>query len=439
MLRNFHPEAQGISLYPLTASRREVLTSSVPTLLAVSHSIEQTVMQHHLDGVFYAGFQRMSAFLPQAARFRTLASRCRKVYIFGYPDAPTPDIPNLEYIYLKENAPLVSEWFIIFYHSKFSAGLLTRQVGEVVSATVRSNEFGRGRLYQGLTTFENTIIQPAAKILSRVAGEPEPEFISTGLQTPSSTYAQEFSGYMEQANGRVLALYHTLDERTKTLERMETIVRTMISRQAWNDASELLAGQASPAASNRQQLTILFTDIEGFTRMFSYVNIDLLTNLLNRYFTLLSTVIYQNHGDVDKFLGDGMLAFFTQPGDAVKAARQIQARLQNFNSQQAAHLGLRLNTRIGIATGECVVTRIGSVDRRETTVIGDAVNLASRLQAFTPSGGVGMDETTYQAVDLPMDFYGREINVKGLGPTRIYTLDALPQPETETGSGAGEA
>ncbi len=440
MQRTTYPEVQGISLYPLTATRQGTLTSSVPTLLAVSHSIEQTVMHHHLGGVFFAGFQRMSAFLPQANRFKLLASRCQKVYVFGIADAPVPDIPNLEYVYLNEKSPLTSEWFIVFSHEKFSAALLTRQIGEMNSATVRQSEFGRGRLYQGMTTFEPYIVQPAARLLSKSVGLAEPVFFSQGIQPPSSTYIQEFSGYMERANARVINLYQTLDERTRSLERMENIVRTMVSRQAWENATDMLdAGAVVSNQSKRENLSILFTDIEGFTPLFNHVNTDLLTNLLNRYFNILATTIYQNHGDVDKFLGDGMLAFFRDPHQAVQAARQIQARLAVFNNQQAAHLGIRLNTRIGVATGECVITRIGSTDRREVTIIGDAVNIASRLQSNAPSSSIAIDEITYQEVGMPLAFIGRNVTLKGKGLARIYVLqpDESPAPEVQPVSGAG--
>jgi DICT domain-containing protein len=98
------PDIQTISLYTLNATRQPgaaaMQTSSVASLLAVSHSAEETVLRHGLDSIFFAGFQRFSAFLPQANRFRQLAARCKKVYIFGEADSPTPEIPNLEYVTL---------------------------------------------------------------------------------------------------------------------------------------------------------------------------------------------------------------------------------------------------------------------------------------------------------------------------------------------------
>ncbi len=422
MVIPYSSQVQTVSLYPLTAMQSGVQLSSVATLLAVSHSIEETVEIHHLEGVFFAGFQRMSAFLPQANRFRYLASRCQKVYVFGYPDAPVPEIPNLEYVFLEKDAPLVREWFLVFYHPAFYIALLTRQVSENVSAVTRQSEFGRGRLYQGMVTFDNFIIYPAAQLLSRVVGLPDPAFIATGAQPPSSTYIQKFSGYMENANVQVFNLYENLSERTASLERMENIVRSMLSHQAWEDATHMLDAPATPEVIQRRPLTVLFTDIENFTPLFNHIDAGLLTDALNRYFNLLATTIYQNHGDVDKFLGDGMLAFFDEPRQAIAAARQIQARLQAFNSQQSAHLSLALNTRIGVATGPCVITRVGSADRREVTILGDAVNVASRLQGNAPVGGIAIDEATYRATGLSTLFHGRDASLKGKGLTRFYIM-----------------
>ena len=167
----------------------------------------------------------------------------------------------------------------------------------------------------------------------------------------------------------------------------------------------------------------MFTDIENFTPLFKAVNVAELTTQLNKYFNIIATVIYQHHGDIDKFLGDGMLAFFDDPREALLAAAEIQTRLAYFNTQNAAHLDLQLNTRLGIATGECVIARIGSNDRRETTLIGDAVNIASRLQTYSPINGIAMDEITYQRTGMPLRFFGRDVNVKGKGLQRIYTLE----------------
>jgi class 3 adenylate cyclase/DICT domain-containing protein len=431
------PDIQSVSLYTLNASRPTASgiarTSSVASLLAVSHSIEETVMRHGMDSIFFAGFQRFSAFLPQAERFRLLAARCKKVYIFGEPDSATPAIPNLEYVPLQPGSPLTQEWFIVFAHPRFSIALLTREIGSS-AASIRESRFGRGRLYQGLVTLEDHIVQPAVQLLHQALDLPEPPFIPAPLEPiqPVNTYLNQFAGYMDRAQSQMSALYNNLTERTATLERMEEIVRTMVSRRAWDDSLSMLESpQETAFQPGRRKLTILFTDIHNFTPLFEREDALELTKTLNRYFNLLATVIYEQGGDIDKFLGDGLMAFFTSPQDAVNTAAEMQRRLARFNNQQVAHRGLQLNTRIGIASGECMVTRIGSASRREITIIGDAVNMASRLQTLAPVNGLGMDETTYRAIKSPIRCLGRDVQVKGKGYQRMYSaeFDALEEFE----------
>jgi class 3 adenylate cyclase len=418
------PSVQNISMYPVAAitDRNAVSTSSVSTLLAISHSLEQTVARHALDGIFFAGFQRFSAFVPQVNRFRHLASRCKKVYVFGYPDVPLPQIENLEYAELEENAPLVNEWFLVFQHANFSAALFTRQI-----SADRQNEFGRGRLYQGMLTFQAELVTPAAQLLANALKLESSSAPLANLPQPASTYIQEFSKYMERAQSQLSSLYQNLSDRTAALERMEKMTRTLISRKAWDEAALALETSEIQTISKRP-LSILFTDIENFTPLFNAVNINDMTALLNKYFNVLATTIYQHHGDVDKFLGDGLLAFFDDPREALLAAIEIQTRLAYFNAQNAAHRQPQLNTRLGLATGDCVVARIGSDDRREVTIFGDAVNIASRLQTYSPINGVAVDEVTYKGTGSSLNFSGRDVNVKGKGIQRIYAaeFESLP-------------
>lgn len=423
------PDIHALSLYTLSATRQAEMsaarTSSVASLLAVSHSIEETVMRHGMDAIFFAGFQRFSAFLPQANRFRHLASRCKKVYIFGEADSAAPVIPNLEYVALQSGAPLSAEWFIVFAHPRFSIALLTREIG-ASTASIRESRFGRGRLYQGVVTLEDHIVQPAAILLHQALGLTEPPFLPAPREPiqPVSTYLNQFAGYMDRTQSQLATLYNNLIERSAALERMEEIVRTMVSRKAWDDSLQMLDSPAEETSQpERRRLTILFTDIQNFTPLFERGDPLTITRLLNRYFNLLSTVIYEHNGDIDKFLGDGMMAFFHEPGSALRAASTIQKRLTAFNNQQAAHLELQLNTRIGIATGECLIARLGSASRREVTIIGDAVNLASRLQALAPVNGVSMDEITYRAVNRPVHFIGRDVQIKGKGAQRMYSAE----------------
>ncbi len=396
-------DVQKISLYPLALEMEQggLMSSMVQTLLAISHGIEDAVMQNQLRGTFYAGFQRLSAFAPQAERFARLAAACGEVFVFAFPDAPVPQIPKVQFVLLEPEAPLVQEWFIVFSHSDFVASLLTQQVGErSPDALVK-----RRRVYQGLMTFDPAVVNAArARLDYALDRAPLPKSpFEFELPVPHMTFLSVFTASLEKRNRQVAALYRTLASRAQSMEQLQSVVRTMMSRAAWEDATLVSTQpeQANEEVFRLQTLTVLTTDIQGFTTLNDRMPTEALIDALNRYFDMLATIVYQEHGDVDKFLGDGMLSFFTQPVAALRAALRIQQRVTEFNAQEVLQQRVPFPTRLGLVTGPCLVARIGSRDRQEVTVLGDTVNTSSRLQSLAPTGWVAMDEATYLACDQP--------------------------------------
>jgi len=195
----------------------------------------------------------------------------------------------------------------------------------------------------------------------------------------------------------------------------------------------------------RRGITVIFTDIENFTPLSESLEPEELTNLLNRYFEIMSEIILVNNGTVDKFEGDAIMAFFNAPLDqpdhaklACKTVMEMFAALENFNKELAAksdgitHPLLPINFRAGIATGEAIVGNLGSKDRFDYTAIGDTVNIASRLETANKELKTRalVSETTYKyAKD---NFVFREIdNVKLKGKSeamRVYELISQSQP-----------
>jgi class 3 adenylate cyclase len=117
---------------------------------------------------------------------------------------------------------------------------------------------------------------------------------------------------------------------------------------------------------------------------------------LKAYLDRMAQVIYHYHGQVDKYLGDGLLAIFTDPDEALQAGRAIQQAAAHFNRRQAARGGLIFPTRLAIDSGRVASTSLGSVERRERTVIGMAVNRAERLQAQATPGRVWLSQATFE-------------------------------------------
>ncbi|MCK6511145.1 FHA domain-containing protein [Myxococcota bacterium] len=153
------------------------------------------------------------------------------------------------------------------------------------------------------------------------------------------------------------------------------------------------------------ETTIMFTDIRGFTSMSERYDAEELVADLNEYFELLVDIIFAHEGTLDKFIGDAIMAVWGTPQSspedprrAVLAAHEIQVRLKDFNDSRIANGRPPLRTGIGINSGKVVAGNMGSQKRLEFTVIGDNVNIASRLCSQAAGGEVIISHSTYQAV-----------------------------------------
>lgn len=207
----------------------------------------------------------------------------------------------------------------------------------------------------------------------------------------------------------------------------------LVERLAADPSQLTLGGETRP-------LTVMFCDIRGFTTLAETYREepDRLVQLMNRYFTAMTTVIHDHQGTVDKFIGDGIMAFWNAPLDdpdhprhGCAAGLAMLARLARFNDELArvaANLGqppVRLEISIGINSGRCVVGNIGAEQRFDYSVLGDPVNLASRLEGQTRNYGVAIvigPQTAAAVPALPtleLDL----LAVKGKSePARIFAL-----------------
>lgn len=139
----------------------------------------------------------------------------------------------------------------------------------------------------------------------------------------------------------------------------------------------------------RREITVLFADLSGFTAMSETIEQEKVVEILNGYFSRITPIIFKHHGTLDKFMGDGLLAFFGAPisseGDsinAVQTAIEIVREIANINQQNAKKNWPTLHVSIGMNTGEVVAGYIGSEDHLNYTVIGDAVNVAQRIETI---------------------------------------------------------
>ncbi len=160
------------------------------------------------------------------------------------------------------------------------------------------------------------------------------------------------------------------------------------------------------AGCEKKELTILFSDIVGFSTWCATQSPEAIRRTLNEYFEAMVAIVFEHGGTIDKYIGDGMLAFFGDPTEypdharrAVAAAVQMQHESRELRRRWRKTGGLPLRIRIGIHTGEVVVGNMGSERRVDYTVIGSNVNLAQRLESRAPQGGILMSRSVSDALD----------------------------------------
>src|SRR5579864_5029978 len=148
-------------------------------------------------------------------------------------------------------------------------------------------------------------------------------------------------------------------------------------------------------------VTILFADVRGFTRLSEVLPPEQLVSAINGCFEVLDSALAHYGGEVDKFIGDAVMATFgapvaheDDPRRAVLAAIDMQSALRRYNVQLRKQIGCELEMRIGVNTGVVLAGPIGSHRKRAYTVMGDAVNVASRLEHSAPVGSVVIGEST---------------------------------------------
>lgn len=185
----------------------------------------------------------------------------------------------------------------------------------------------------------------------------------------------------------------------------------------------------------KKQLTIMFTDLQGFTTLSENTDASILVHILNHYLNEMSSVILEAGGTIDKFEGDAIMCFFGDPvpmdDNAIRcctAALKMLKMEKKVNDELIAEGALTepLHTRIGINTGEVIVGNIGSMDRLEYTIIGKQVNIASRIEPINKIHGTSILISEYTYVKVKDAFECRRVDdvvLRGLSsPIALYEL-----------------
>ncbi len=217
-------------------------------------------------------------------------------------------------------------------------------------------------------------------------------------------------------------MYGTDITDTKDKEEILKKLSKYFSPQVYNS---IFSGQLDVTINtSRKDLTVFFSDIKSFTTITEKLEPEVLTKLITNYLTAMTDIAIEYGGTVDKYIGDAIMIFFGDPSSngkkddaiaCVSMALKMKKALTSLRkSWKLTGLSESLNVRMGIHTDVCTVGNFGSLDRLDYTVLGNGVNLASRLESLANSNEILISENTYNLVKEYIECnYFDEIKVKG--------------------------
>ncbi|MGH9752860.1 MAG: adenylate/guanylate cyclase domain-containing protein [Blastocatellia bacterium] len=207
--------------------------------------------------------------------------------------------------------------------------------------------------------------------------------------------------------------YQRLQKQAQARSSFERFLPRQVVDQILRSPDEVRLGGV------RQKVTALFADVRNFTSLSETSTPELIVNLLNQYFSMVSEIIFKHSGTLDKYIGDGLMALFGAPYaselDAIKAVRaavEMQRAMVTFNERMRAGNLPPIQIGIGVNTGPAIVGYIGSESRLDYTAIGDTVNTAARLESLAQPGQIVISENTMQSLD-------ETFRVRSLGTERL--------------------
>jgi adenylate cyclase len=258
------------------------------------------------------------------------------------------------------------------------------------------------------------------------------QFNYTGLMLQVAPYLAMFTGTF--VGGIV---YHAVQEGAERLR----ITRTFGQYVSPQVVAELVADPAKASLGGEKRvMTVMFSDIRGFTTMSEKLDPVDLVNFLNEYLTAMTDIIFARGGVVDKYMGDAIMAFWgapiEQPDHAKRAcltAIDMLTKLREMQLEWKKRQLPNIDIGVGLNTGAMTVGNMGSKVRFDYTVMGDSVNLASRLEGINKEYGTNIVISEMTKKAIPEDVVTRELDlvaVKGKKePVRIFELCAVvPTP-----------
>ncbi len=220
-------------------------------------------------------------------------------------------------------------------------------------------------------------------------------------------------------------------------KRLRDQQREMIRRFATPEVADQMLADGFELGGKLVEATVMFSDIRSFTTLTESQSAAETIELLNTYYTLMFDAINGHGGIVNQMVGDGLMAIFGAPlprpdcrREAVQAALEMVELVELFNQERAALGRVPIRIGVGVATGQVIAGYTGTQQRATYTCVGDTVNQAARLEAYTKQAGqpILIDENTQSGLgpDLPVDEVG-PVQLKGKTQTvKVYSVQRVP-------------
>lgn len=225
-------------------------------------------------------------------------------------------------------------------------------------------------------------------------------------------------------NGEMMQKISELQEQAIRDFILLDLIKNYIPKTIWDIAKDFAHKQKISIPEEETELTIVFADIKGFTQMTQHMDPRDVIRTLNAVFDIATRIIYQRGGDIDKFIGDAFFAVYTDARTAVESMVQVQREIASMNETRTSEGLPVIQFRIGIHTGPVIRGNVGGNLRFDNTLIGDTVNMASRLEHIASPGGILISEETMKASGLAIpDDYQSSVRLRGRDvEDRVYNV-----------------
>lgn len=267
-----------------------------------------------------------------------------------------------------------------------------------------------------------------AVLLSNYLTNPIKELVQGVQAIAKGNFEQRISRKSNDEIGDLTFAFNNMAKSLKEKEQIKDAFRRYVSRQVAEEIFKDPSEYIETLKGMRRKVTILFADIRDFTPLAERLPAEKVVVLLNEVLTIMTEIIFNYEGTIDKFIGDCIMAVFGAPimhtddtNRSILAAVDIQRAIEDMNKKNMEE---EIRIGIGINVGEAVVGNIGAKDRLDYTVIGDSVNLASRLEKVAKAREIIVSEQVFKEANVPCVFTEpRLVKVKGKEkPVKYYSV-----------------